>query len=321
MSQSQERLVHALSDVYSMERQALAQLRKAPDIAGEPGLAADFRTHHLETERQAERVEERLVAHGGSPSRIKDAVMELGGKGFLLFARAQPDTPGKLTAHAYSYEAMEWAAYEMLGRLAESAGDTATVAVAHAIRDEERAMMERLESRFDAAVAASLAASETRDLDSALRSYLADAHAIEEQSIQLLERGPDLAGDATTAEIYRRHLDETRGQARRVEQRLEALGGDPSSLKDAALRAGGLNWSLFFQAQPDTSTKLAVFAYAVEHLEIAGYELLRRVAERAGDGATARLAADIAAEERAMAERLAGAFDRAAGVTSATVAV
>ena len=33
--------------------------------------------------------------------------MKLGGKGFLAFAQAHPDTPGKLLAHALSYEALE----------------------------------------------------------------------------------------------------------------------------------------------------------------------------------------------------------------------
>ena len=47
--------------------------------------------------------------------------MRLGGKGFLLFARLQPDTPGKLLAHALSYEALELAAYELLARVAERA--------------------------------------------------------------------------------------------------------------------------------------------------------------------------------------------------------
>ena len=32
--------------------------------------------------------------------------MELGGKAFLLVAKVLPETPGRLAAHAYSYEAM-----------------------------------------------------------------------------------------------------------------------------------------------------------------------------------------------------------------------
>jgi ferritin-like metal-binding protein YciE len=44
---------------------------------------------------------------------------------------------------------------------------------------------------------------------------------------------------------------------------------------------------------------------------VAAYEQLKRVAERAGDDETARLAESIAAEERAMADRLAGQWDAA----------
>jgi ferritin-like metal-binding protein YciE len=300
-----------LSDAYSIEQQALAQLRTAPDLVGEPTLASYFREHLKETERQAEMVRERLEAHGGSPSMLKDAVMKLGGKGFLLFARMQPDTPGKLTAHAHSYEALELASYELLLRVAERAGDPQTVAVASSIRDQERAMRDRLASGFDAAVDASLDAKAREDMKGTIEAYLADAHAIEAQALQLLAKSKDIGGDPELDRMYAEHLEETRGHSRQVEERLEALHSSPSKLKDLAMRAGALNWGLFFQAQSDTPGKLAAFAYAFEHLEIASYELLRRTAERAGDGATMRLCDRILPEERAMAERIAGAFDRA----------
>jgi ferritin-like metal-binding protein YciE len=256
-------------------------------------------------------VRERLEARGAEPSRLKDVVMRAGGAGFLLFARLQPDTPGKLAAHSYSYEHLELAAYELLARVAERADDDETAEAARAIRDDERRMGERLADGFDRAVEASLRALDPDDLGEQLGKYLADAHALEAQAIQLLEKGPKLAGDPELARLYSEHLEETRGHERLVEERLDGRGGDPSSLKDAALRLGALNWGAFFRAHPDTPGKLAAFAYAFEHLEIAGYKELKRVAARVGDGETIAAADRILVEEHAAAEKLAGAFDRA----------
>jgi ferritin-like metal-binding protein YciE len=301
-----------LADAHSIEEQALAQLRTAPDIAGSDALAAAFREHLIETQRHEKLVRERLEARGGTPSRFKKLVMAVGGKGFILFARSQPDTPGKLAFHAYSYEALEQGSYEMLARTADRAGDEQTAAMARDILGDEYAMADRLAQRFDAAVDASLKdpadAGATRKQ---LLSYLADAHALENQSIGLLEHGQTIAGDPQLTELYAAHLAQSRDQQRLVQERLEALGGSPSKLKDAAMKMGALNWGAFFSAHPDTPGKLAVFAYAFEHLEIAGYELLLRVARRAGDEHTAELAQRIALEERATADAIKASFDRA----------
>ena len=311
MTDIQEQLTKYLTDAHSIEEQALAQLRSAPDLAGDPELAAAFRTHRRETEGHERRIRLALEARDAKPSTVKDAVMRLGGKGFLLFARLQPDTPGKLVAHAFSYEALEVASYELLRRVAERAGETVIADLARGIRAEERGMMERLEACFDAAVEASLREIDPDDLREQLRKYLADAHAIEEQAIALLERAPKIGGEKGLAELYEEHLIETREHAELVGARLEALGGDPSTLKDAALRLGALNWGAFFQGHPDTPGKLAAFAYAFEHLEIGGYEQLKRVAERAGDGETALAVQGILEQERSAAARIAGAFDEA----------
>jgi ferritin-like metal-binding protein YciE len=78
------------------------------------------------------------------------------------------------------------------------------------------------------------------------------------------------------------------------------------------MRTGALSWATFFETHPDTAGKLAAFAYAFEHLEIAAYEELKRVAQRAADTETVRVADEILAQERAAAEKLAASFDRAA---------
>src|SRR5437764_995885 len=89
----------------------------------------------------------------------------------------------------------------------------------------------------------------------------------------------------------------------------------PRRIQDAVMRLGALNGGAFFQAQPDTAGKLAAFAFAFEHLEIAGYELLKNVARRAGDNETVELAGRILEQERAAAAKLAAAFDRAAAAS------
>jgi ferritin-like metal-binding protein YciE len=184
--------------------------------------------------------------------------------------------------------------------------------MARRIAGEERAMADRIAANWDRAVEASLTEKgAVGDLKEHLVKYLTDAHAIESQAIQLLERAPKIAGDPEIARTYEEHLEETRDQQRRVAERLDALDASPSKIKDAAMRLGALNWGGFFQAQPDTPAKLAGFAYAFEHLEIAAYELLKRVAERAGDTDTVDVANAILVQERAAADKLAGTWDRA----------
>src|SRR5438105_14500053 len=94
----EEQLVEYLTDVHSIEEQALQQLRSAPDIAGHVELSRIFEQHLVETEDQERRVADLLARHSAKPSRIKDLAGRAGGAGMILFARSQPDTPGKLTA-------------------------------------------------------------------------------------------------------------------------------------------------------------------------------------------------------------------------------
>src|SRR3954454_22923021 len=159
-------------------------MRAAPKLAGDPELAAAFRFHLGETERHEALVRERLHAHDASPSRLEDMLGAVSGKGFVLFAKLKPDTPGKLAAHAFSYEHLELATYELLARVAERASDHETAETARTIRSDEDAMARRLSESWDAALTSA----------GKLDSYLADAHAIEAQAIALLERGPKIAG-------------------------------------------------------------------------------------------------------------------------------
>jgi ferritin-like metal-binding protein YciE len=307
-----EQLQKYLTDIHSIEVQALAQMKRAPDLAGSPELAAMYKQHEGETEEHKRLIEERLEAHGESPNKLKDVAGSVTGWGFVLFAKLNPDTPGKLAAHAHSYEAMEEAAYEFLIRVADRAADEDTAQVGRRILGQEKAMKGRIFDHFDAAVEASLREKDADDIQEELVKYLADAHAIEGQAIQMLESAPKIVGDVPELEkLFRDHLEETRAQQEIIKARLDAHDASPNKLQDAAMRLGALNFGGFFKAQPDSPAKLAGFNYAFEHLEIASYEELKRVADRAGDQETVRVAGRIEGEERAAANAIAANWDMA----------
>jgi ferritin-like metal-binding protein YciE len=316
-----EQIVKYLGDIHAIEEQALVQMKVAPKIAGDPTLEAAFEKHIGETEEQKRRVEQRLEQLGGSPNKLKDVAGAASAPAFALFAKFQPDTPGKLTSHAFSYEHLEVAAYELLSRIAERAKDQETAALAVEIEGQENEMARRLSGNWDVAVTASLRDKDPDDIGDQLNKYLSDAHAIESQAEQMLSKAIEIGGDPKLSKDYEEHLDQTRNHKALIEERLEARGASPNFLKDAAMKLGALNWGTFFAVQPDTPAKLAGFAYAFEHLEIASYEQLRRVAERAGDESAAGVAQTILPEERHAAETLWDGFDRAIDASLESVGV
>lgn len=310
-----------LQDAHAIELQALVQVQRAPKIAGDEQIAQAFEDHIRETERHQLYVEDRLRARGWRPVPQKDVSAKLSGVGMALFARFQPDTPGKLAAHGYSYERMELAAYNLIEKLATRAQDPETVQTARMIASEEQAMAERLAGSFDRAVDASLRELVPDDLGDQLNKYLADAHAIEAQATKLLEKAPKLADAQELAGAFTEHLEQTHHHSQLLENRLSARGARNSEIKDAALRLGALNLGMFLGAQVDTPAKLAAFAYAFEHLEVAAYELLKRVAARVQDTETIATADEILIQERAAATRIHGLLDLALDASLQAAAV
>jgi ferritin-like metal-binding protein YciE len=139
-------LVSYLTDAHAIERQALvAHPRDTPALAGDPGLARALEDHLVESEKHERLLREQLRALDAGPPAVGEAAPAATGGGVTMFAQAQPDTPGRLAAHAYAYEHLELAAHELLARVAERAGDL-----------QERGATARLRRSFDSAFAASL---------------------------------------------------------------------------------------------------------------------------------------------------------------------
>src|SRR5438874_958352 len=174
-----------VADAHSIEEQALVQMEPAPGMAGDAELGRIFAEHLAETREHERAVRAELERRGAEPSTGKDIAGRLGGWGMVIFARVNPDTPGKLAVHAYSYEYMELAAYELLRRLAERAGDEHARELAERLGAQERAMADRIAERWDLAVAAALKEKGADDLRKEVVKYLRDAHAIEAQALQL----------------------------------------------------------------------------------------------------------------------------------------
>jgi ferritin-like metal-binding protein YciE len=306
-----EQLTKYLTDTHSIEVQALEQMRLAPRMAGSAGLRRIYADHFTETQEHERLVSETLERRGAKPSLVKDAAGRAGGWGMALFARLNPDTPGKLAMHAHSYEHMELAAYELLRRFADRGGDAELSALAARIGAQERAMADRIAEHWDEAVEASLREKDTEARRGELIKYLRDAYALEAQAIQLLTAGPAVAEFEPLAAVFREHLEQSGEHQELIAERLRALDSRPGRFQAGAMRASALNLGAFFKLQPDSPVKLAGFAYAFEALEVGAYELLMRTAQRAGDPETAEVARRIAGEERAAAEQVAGTWDAA----------
>jgi ferritin-like metal-binding protein YciE len=138
-----------------MEKQSLTMLQAAVKVAGDPQLEALYRGHVAETERHIEVIEERLEAHDGGRSMLKDLAGRVSALVLGTGVIAQKNTPAKLVAVAYGYENFEVASYELLRRIATSAGDTDTVGAIDRILLNERQAVEKLGASYDLALQAS----------------------------------------------------------------------------------------------------------------------------------------------------------------------
>jgi ferritin-like metal-binding protein YciE len=138
----EDQLVKHLSEAHAMEKQALVLLERAANIVGDEEIARIYRAHGLQTKEHERYVAERLEAHGESPSKFKDVAMQASALGIGVVAQASSDTPVRLATSAFAFENLEIAAYRLIERLAERAGDADTLAVAERILEQEESAAE-----------------------------------------------------------------------------------------------------------------------------------------------------------------------------------
>ena len=139
-----------------------------------------------------------------------------------------------------------------------------------------------------------------------LLAWLRDAHAMEQQAIEMLEK---MAGRLEHYPQLRarieEHLRQTHSQADRVKRCIERHNGSTSGVKDLAGKMVGTGQALSGLFVTDEVVKGSIANEAFEHYEIACYKVLIATAEEAGDPETRRVCEEILREEEAMAAWLA----------------
>jgi ferritin-like metal-binding protein YciE len=148
------------------------------------------------------------------------------------------------------------------------------------------------------------------DLQSQLLKHIDEAHALEQTVARMLDGLIASSDDPEVIDRLEHHKLETQQHESSMRRRLEAHGAQPSMVRQAAGMLEAMFKMPLDLMRGEKSGRTARDAYTTEHLEIASYELLRRVAERAGDEETAVACRDILEQERAMATYIEENWDR-----------
>ncbi len=151
-----------------------------------------------------------------------------------------------------------------------------------------------------------------------LVEYVEDAHAMEQNVSTMLTSMISTTDDPEIKQMLEHHKRQTEEHERRLRERLDAMGAGTSAIKEV----GGIGAALFKgvgdMARTDKHAKNARDGFVTEHMEIAAYELLERLAKRAGDEKTAEVARLNRADEQAMAKKIHSNWDRFLDLTLAT---
>lgn len=137
-----------------------------------------------------------------------------------------------------------------------------------------------------------------------LVKHIDEAISMEENVKRMLDGMIETTDDPGVIDLLEHHKLETEQHSQRLRRRLDAHGAAPSLVREATGILGALAKLPLDMVRGEKAGRNARDGYATEHMEIASYQLLERIATRAGDEETAEVARLNRAEEEAMARKL-----------------
>lgn len=146
-------------------------------------------------------------------------------------------------------------------------------------------------------------------LNEQLIKHIDEAHAMEQNVLRMLDGMIATTDDPEVVQELEHHKIETEGHAQRMKARLEAHGASTSTVRQVGGVLGALMKMPVDMVRGEKAGRNARDGFATEHMEIASYELLKRVARRAGDEETVAACEEIIAQEQAMADTIAARWD------------
>jgi ferritin-like metal-binding protein YciE len=113
---------------------------------------------------------------------------------------------------------------------------------------------------------------------------LENAHALEKQALQLMERQVErFENYPEMSDLLRTHIAETEGQVRRLDEMLHSFGADRSILKDMATQFMANLAAAGHMPMADEVLKNTFANHAFENFEIASYKSLIAMADASGN--------------------------------------
>jgi len=156
---------------------------------------------------------------------------------------------------------------------------------------------------------------QAQELEQQLVKHIDEAIAMENNVSRMLDGMIETTDDPEIKTVLERHKAETEAHETRMRKRLEAHDASPSMVREAGGVLGALMKSVVDMARPEKAGRNARDGYATEAMEIASYQLLERIAQKAGDEETAEAARLNRADEEKMAKEIEDNWDKFADLS------